>query len=170
MYTLLVGCPPFWNRKQMIMLRNIMEGKYSFDSPEWDCITETPKDLIRKLLVVDPSKRLSVDEVVRHEFFHAVHLESQKFDARKSFRLAILCVRCVVRIQRLKNTPESLSVNTAGIDPYRIKAFRKVIDNCAFRVYGHWVKKGDCQNRAALFENSPKTELKSLYISNLNRL
>jgi len=99
-----------------------------------------------------------------------VHLESQKFDARKCFRLAILCVRCVVRIQRLKNTPESLSVSTAGIDPYRIKAFRKVIDNCAFRVYGHWVKKGDCQNRAALFENSPKTELKSLYISNLNRL
>jgi len=48
----------------------------------------------------------------------------------------------------------------------------QVIDNCAFRVYGHWVKKGDgdCQNRAALFENVPKTELKSLYVSNLNRL
>jgi phosphorylase kinase gamma subunit len=35
MYTLLVGCPPFWHRKQMVMLRNIMEGKYSFSSPEW---------------------------------------------------------------------------------------------------------------------------------------
>jgi len=41
----LVGCPPFWNRKQMIMLRNIMEGKYSFDSPEWDCITGTKDKL-----------------------------------------------------------------------------------------------------------------------------
>lgn len=35
MFTLLVGCPPFWHRKQMVMLRNIMEGKYSFTSPEW---------------------------------------------------------------------------------------------------------------------------------------
>lgn len=35
----LVGCPPFWHRKQMVMLRNIMEGKYTFGSPEWDDVT-----------------------------------------------------------------------------------------------------------------------------------
>lgn len=34
-YCRLVGCPPFWHRKQMVMLRNIMEGKYTFTSPEW---------------------------------------------------------------------------------------------------------------------------------------
>lgn len=45
----------------------------------------------------------------------------------------------------------------------------QVIDGCAFRVYGHWVKKGEGQNRAALFENTPKTELKHLYVSNLSR-
>lgn len=44
----------------------------------------------------------------------------------------------------------------------------KVIDACAFRVYAHWVKKGDGQNRAELFENHPKVELKHLYLSNLN--
>ena len=46
MYTLLVGFPPFWHRKQMIMLRNIMEGKYEFCSPEWDDITDEAKDLV----------------------------------------------------------------------------------------------------------------------------
>lgn len=45
----------------------------------------------------------------------------------------------------------------------------QVIDGCAFRVYGHWVKKGEGQNRAALFENTAKTELKHLYVSNLSR-
>lgn len=35
----LVGCPPFWHRKQMTMLRNIMDGNYSFTSPEWSDIT-----------------------------------------------------------------------------------------------------------------------------------
>ena len=50
MYTLLVGFPPFWHRKQMIMLRNIMEGKYEFCSPEWDDITEEAKDLVSFVL------------------------------------------------------------------------------------------------------------------------
>lgn len=43
----LVGCPPFWHRKQLIMVRMIMEGKYSFASPEWDDISEHAKDLVR---------------------------------------------------------------------------------------------------------------------------
>jgi phosphorylase kinase gamma subunit len=91
MFTLLVGCPPFWHRKQMIMLRNIMEGKYSFMSPEWSDISgefaifnknnlsknfnlfiEDPKDLIRKCLVVDPEKRINVREALKHPFFNTV--------------------------------------------------------------------------------------------------
>lgn len=44
----------------------------------------------------------------------------------------------------------------------------QVIDACAFRVYGHWVKKGEGQNRAALFENFPKTEVKQMYLASLN--
>jgi len=85
-------------------------------------------------------------------------------------------------------TPEPLSIAVAQVDPYRIKSLRKVqkisisylenlvikllffqvIDACAFRVYGHWVKKGEGQNRAALFENFPKTEVKQLYLASLD--
>ncbi|XP_012137284.1 phosphorylase kinase gamma isoform X2 [Megachile rotundata] len=169
MFTLLVGCPPFWHRKQMVMLRNIMEGKYSFTSPEWADITEAPKDLIRKLLVVDPKKRITIKDALEHSFFHTVELKAKSFNARKRFQLAIICVRAAVRIKRLHITPEPLSTQVACTDPYRIKILRKVIDGCAFRVYGHWVKKGEGQNRAALFENTPKTELKHLYVSNLSR-
>lgn len=169
MYTLLVGCPPFWHRKQMVMLRNIMEGKYSFASPEWDDITEAPKDLIRKLLVVDPQKRITIEEALSHPFFQIMQYKAREFNARNLFKFGILCVRAMVRIKRLRFTPEPLSVAVAQIDPYRVKALRKVIDACAFRVYGHWVKKGDGQNRAALFENAPKTELKQIYVSNLSR-
>ncbi|XP_017780580.1 PREDICTED: phosphorylase b kinase gamma catalytic chain, skeletal muscle/heart isoform isoform X2 [Nicrophorus vespilloides] len=198
MYTLLVGCPPFWNRKQMIMLRNIMEGKYSFSSPEWADVTEPPKDLIRRLLVVDPSKRISISDALDHPFFQSVplwdqdiaplkhslrrnscrysriseiamKLQQRKFDARQKFQRAILVVRCMVRLSRLRFTPEPLSLTVAKVDPYRIRVLRKMIDGCAFRVYGHWVKKGEGQNRAALFENQHKTELKHIYVSNLSR-
>lgn len=82
MFTLLVGCPPFWHRKQMVMLRNIMEGKYSFTSPEWADISEDPKDLIRKCLVVDPSQRITVKEVLRHPFFNQMLFE-QNIDGLK---------------------------------------------------------------------------------------
>lgn len=36
----------------------------------------------------------------------------------------------------------------------------QIIDAYAFRLYGHWVKRGEEQNRAALFENRPKVEIK----------
>ncbi|XP_067015331.2 phosphorylase b kinase gamma catalytic chain, skeletal muscle/heart isoform isoform X2 [Anabrus simplex] len=169
MFTLLVGCPPFWHRKQMVMLRNIMEGKYSFTSPEWADITEPPKDLIRKLLVVDPKKRITIKEALEHPFFQLMEMKAHSFNARKMFKFAILCVRAMVRMRRLRFTPEPLSMEVARVDPYRIKMLRKVVDACAFRVYGHWVKKGEGQNRAALFENTPKTELKQIYVSNLSR-
>ncbi|XP_069677639.1 phosphorylase b kinase gamma catalytic chain, skeletal muscle/heart isoform isoform X4 [Periplaneta americana] len=125
MFTLLVGCPPFWHRKQMVMLRNIMEGNYSFTSPEWADITEPPKDLIRKLLVVDPKKRITIEEALEHPFFQMMEMKSRTFNARKMFQYAIVCVRAVVRIKRLRYTPEPLSMEVARVDPYRIKVLRK---------------------------------------------
>ncbi|XP_031637403.1 phosphorylase b kinase gamma catalytic chain, skeletal muscle/heart isoform isoform X1 [Contarinia nasturtii] len=197
MFTLLVGCPPFWHRKQMVMLRNIMEGKYSFTSPEWADISEDPKDLIRKCLVVEPEKRITVKEALAHPFFTTTLFEQDigplkrslsaksrrfsriseiallrrqsQFNARKKFQYAILCVRAMVRIKRLRYTIEPLRMEDSLKDPYRVKVLRKVIDGCAFRVYGHWVKKGEGQNRAALFENTPRTELHTLYLANLSR-
>uniref|UniRef100_T1INR2 phosphorylase kinase n=1 Tax=Strigamia maritima TaxID=126957 RepID=T1INR2_STRMM len=177
MYTVLVGCPPFWHRKQMIMLRQIMEGKYSFDNPEWEDITQTPKDLISGLLVIEPMKRLTIRQAIAHDFFQvitpldavkrflATHYvnpvivpSQEPFNARRKFRVAIICVRAIIRLKRLRFTPEPLAVVFSRQDPYKVKALRKVIDGSAFLVYGHWVKKGETQNRAALFENHPKTE------------
>ncbi|XP_074602258.1 phosphorylase kinase gamma [Brevipalpus obovatus] len=163
MYTLLVGFPPFWHRKQMVMLRNIMEGRYEFCSPEWDDITEPTKHLIRNLLQIDPRRRLTASQALKHEFFQSMQLRTGPFDARKTFQLVMLTVRAMIRIKRLKYTPEPLSVAVARLDPYRVKTLRKAIDGCAFRVYNHWVKRGEVQNRAALFENRPKQELKLAY-------
>ncbi|XP_032526426.1 phosphorylase b kinase gamma catalytic chain, liver/testis isoform isoform X2 [Danaus plexippus] len=170
MFTLLVGCPPFWHRKQMVMLRNIMEGRYSFTSPEWADISEDPKDLIRRLLVVDPAQRIALEDALTHQFFHTKSLKSGVCTPRSRLRVALLAVLSAVRLRRLPHAAaRSLPLVDAETDPYSVRLLRKVIDGCAFRVYGHWVKKGEGQNRAALFENTPRTELKSLYVSNLSR-
>ncbi|XP_012552339.1 phosphorylase b kinase gamma catalytic chain, skeletal muscle/heart isoform isoform X2 [Bombyx mandarina] len=170
MFTLLVGCPPFWHRKQMVMLRNIMEGKYSFTSPEWVDISDDPKDLIRRFLVVEPSNRIDLMDALNHPFFNTVAMKCGSFNGRAKLRVALVTVRAAVRLRRLPHTAaRPLPLADAARDPYAVRALRKVIDGCAFRVYGHWVKKGEGQNRAALFENMPKTELKALYVSNLSR-
>lgn len=46
LFTLLAGSPPFWHRRQILMLRMIMEGQYRFNSPEWDDRSNTVKDLV----------------------------------------------------------------------------------------------------------------------------
>jgi len=53
------------------------------------------------------------------------------FNARKKFQFVILCVRAMVRIQRLRFTPEALSLATTRIDPYRLKALRKARIICS---------------------------------------
>ena len=109
----------------MIMLRSIMECKYEFCSPEWDDITEQPKDLIRKLLVIDPKKRLNAKDCLKHEFFQISKTKYVKFNARHTFQLGILAVRALIRIKRLRFTPEPLSIDIAKEDPYRLKTLRK---------------------------------------------
>jgi len=162
MYTLLVGCPPFWHRKQMVMIRNIMEGKYSLTSPEWQDISDEPKDLLSKLLVVNPDDRITLDQVLLHPFFSkssvTQEVESKPFNAKAKLAGMLLVVRCVVRLRRLRFIPKPLSLATARVDPYRIRVVRKILDQCAFKVYGHWVKKGEGQDRAALFQNTPKMD------------
>jgi len=171
LYTLLVGFPPFWHRKQLMMIRQIMEGKYSFANAEWKDITDTAKQLISSMLVVDPASRLTIPECITHEFFSSRSRRGSvasreetdtvaRFDPRKTFRLAIIRVRFLIRLRRLKATPEPLSLRTASSSPYSMRMFRRVIDGAAFRVYGHWVKRGEGQNRAAMFEQRAKTEVK----------
>lgn len=153
MYTLLAGFPPFWHRKQYQMLRSIMEGKYTFRSPEWDSITASPKDLIRRLLTMDPRDRINATDALKHEFFSGLQ-RSLTYTAKRRFKMLVTVVRASIRVRKLRFTPESLHLDSIRNNPYLIKSLRKAIDGCAFRVYQHWVKRGDLQNRAALFANT----------------
>jgi len=65
-YILLSGYPPFYDESPPKIFKKITEVKYDFDDPAWDDISETAKDLIRRLLVKDPAERLSAKSTLDH--------------------------------------------------------------------------------------------------------
>ena len=65
-YLLLSGNGPFYNEQNKNVLESIKSAKYSFWSPVWDDINENAKDLIKKLLMKDPDKRLTSWRVLNH--------------------------------------------------------------------------------------------------------
>lgn len=61
-----------------------------FDRVLFSPLTEAPKDLIRKLLVVDPKKRISIDEALEHPFFHIMVLYRKLLFIEVLFQLYLL--------------------------------------------------------------------------------
>lgn len=78
------------------------------------------------------------------------------------FQVICMTVLATMRIYCNYRRAKPVTKEVIKSDPYAVKPIRKLIDACAFKIYGHWVKKGQTQNRAALFENSPKAILLSL--------
>uniref|UniRef100_A0A4W5QFP0 calcium/calmodulin-dependent protein kinase n=1 Tax=Hucho hucho TaxID=62062 RepID=A0A4W5QFP0_9TELE len=66
LYILLVGYPPFWDEDQHRLYQQIKAGAYDFPSPEWDTVTPEAKDLINKMLTINPAKRITASEVLKH--------------------------------------------------------------------------------------------------------
>jgi len=66
MYVLLSGRPPFEGDDDYAIMKSVKSGKYSLESQEWENTSNEAKDLIRKLLVVDPNKRISAEEAFKH--------------------------------------------------------------------------------------------------------
>jgi len=66
LYVILSGCSPFNGEEEEQLLKLVAEAKYEFYEKEWEHISAEAKELISKLLVVDPTKRLSMAEMMEH--------------------------------------------------------------------------------------------------------
>ena len=75
----------------------IKRGEYDFPSPYWDDISDMAKDLIKSLLVVDPSKRLNAKQILEHTWVAGdstprteltnVTEKIREFNARRKFKV-----------------------------------------------------------------------------------
>ncbi|KAJ3275641.1 hypothetical protein HDV01_007644 [Terramyces sp. JEL0728] len=67
-YILLCGYPPFFDSSNSELFKKIMAGRFQFDRPWWDNISEKAKDFICKLLIVEPKLRWTAAEALQHPF------------------------------------------------------------------------------------------------------
>ena len=65
LYAMLCGFLPFEDKDNEILFEKILECKLEF--PKY--ITDLSKDLIKRILVTDPNKRIDIPEIKKHPFY-----------------------------------------------------------------------------------------------------
>jgi len=111
MYILLCGFPPFHDDGNNLknLYRQIRAGKYSFPAKYWGNVSESAKDLIRKMLEVKPTKRIKSVEILQDKWIKGdntsgnalgkEHLQLlQRFQYIQKLQRG---VRCVIALKRM---------------------------------------------------------------------
>nr|XP_061802022.1 peripheral plasma membrane protein CASK-like isoform X5 [Nerophis lumbriciformis] len=101
LFILLSGCLPFYGTKDRLF-EAIIKGKYKMNPRQWAHISESAKDLVRRMLMLDPAERITVYEALNHpwlkerdRYAYKIHLpetveQLRKFNARRKLKGAVL--------------------------------------------------------------------------------
>ncbi|XP_039139723.1 calcium-dependent protein kinase 2-like isoform X2 [Dioscorea cayenensis subsp. rotundata] len=66
LYILLSGVPPFWAETEKGIFDAILQGEIDFETAPWPSISNSAKDLVRRMLTQDPKKRITAAQVLEH--------------------------------------------------------------------------------------------------------
>ncbi|KAF4367781.1 hypothetical protein F8388_016604 [Cannabis sativa] len=81
LYILLSGMPPFWGKTKSRIFDAVRAADLRFPPDSWDRISSSAKDLITGMLCVDPSKRLTADQVLAHSWMeHCTEAAQEIYD------------------------------------------------------------------------------------------
>jgi calcium/calmodulin-dependent protein kinase I len=109
-YILLCGYPPFHDDNQGVLFRKIKTGQFEFDSPYWDNVSSEAKDLILKMLVLNPNERWTAPQLLEHTWITGANvntaqltgalIELRKFTARRKFKAAVSTVKATISLTK----------------------------------------------------------------------
>jgi len=98
LYILLCGFPPFYHESTSALYKQIKKGEYDFPDPYWTDISDSAKDMVQKLLTVDPRKRYTAKQVLAHPWIAgSAGVSAKAFGAGHAERFALLQARRKLR-------------------------------------------------------------------------
>lgn len=115
-YILLSGLSPFQGDTDEETLRNIVDMKYEFEEQYFSQTSDMAKDFIEKLLIKDPSERMTAEECLLHPWIKpltrkqaanrsrsSINMKNfKKFNARRKWRMSYNMVWACNRLCRLQ--------------------------------------------------------------------
>ncbi|CAD8148972.1 unnamed protein product [Paramecium octaurelia] len=130
LYILMIGRPPFKGSNDIETLRLAKQGKWNTNNDRWIKLSDQVKDLISKMIVVDPKKRINMEEAFNHvwiqdnqnkeiEDFNIIQTLSH-FSAQNKLRAAIIQFISVQLVNKEESTKlfqtfKSLDTNGDGV-------------------------------------------------------
>ncbi|XP_040027559.1 death-associated protein kinase 3 [Gasterosteus aculeatus] len=81
-YILLSGASPFLGETKQETLTNISAVNYDFDEEYFSNTSELAKDFIRRLLVKDPKKRMTIDDSLEHPWIKVIKRRNVRQEER----------------------------------------------------------------------------------------
>lgn len=111
-FLLLSGNLPFMGRSQKELFRKIVAGRFEFKEQDWANVSDDAKDLVEKMLVLDPDQRISATAALRHRWLLAssdrlakIGLQSasqrlKTFNAKMKLRSAMIAVDWVSSLKQ----------------------------------------------------------------------
>uniref|UniRef100_A0A1J3HNX3 non-specific serine/threonine protein kinase n=5 Tax=Noccaea caerulescens TaxID=107243 RepID=A0A1J3HNX3_NOCCA len=109
LYILLCGVPPFWAETEKAIFEEIIKGEVDFESQPWPSISESAKDLVRKMLTKDPKKRISAAQALEHPWIRDGEAPDKPIDNAVLSRMKQFRAMNKLKKLALKVIAESLS-------------------------------------------------------------
>ncbi|KAL2316753.1 hypothetical protein Fmac_030629 [Flemingia macrophylla] len=131
LYILLSGVPPFWAETEEGIFDAILQGHIDFKSRPWPRISSGAKDLVRKMLIKVPRKRITPDEALVHPWLkeggnasdkpidHAVLIRMSKFRAMKKLKKLFQKVVDKLFYKEVFQVFTSITTDESGTVTYR---------------------------------------------------
>ncbi|CAI5468642.1 unnamed protein product [Closterium sp. Yama58-4] len=73
LYTSLAGVLPFWGKGHQAVFTAICRAQPDFDRSPWPLISTEAKHLIRRMLTLDPTKRIRACDILEHPWMKSAH-------------------------------------------------------------------------------------------------
>lgn len=98
-YIMLVGYPPFYSDtdNNAEIFDKIMRGAYDFPPEHWGEISDAAKAVIRRMLTVNPKRRITIDELLQDPWVRGTAATDTKFGKVYNQRMTKMKARRVLR-------------------------------------------------------------------------